>query len=264
LNFGLWLAKGSEVLRSFLLNFGLWLSEILRSLFLNLRLRLSKFESGRSRLSRRLVKSRLALSGDNRLFDCQRLLWSFCLLELLLCFTCRGTEAELHHAFMLLSLTEIIVSERTSILLRDRNLRCGLIESFNLLSHNGELAWIQQLGILEFVAISILSGEVKNKIPLIIVGVELGISHVLIQSGVGQVVRAKSEIVRALNDGIVVGIQIDSGVVQISASKLGTSNMDCAIVTVSEEDRSLDWAEEESGVLTLVNCDLRYEKERLQ
>lgn len=59
---------------------------------------------------------------------------------------------------------------------------------------------------------------------------------------VGEVVGGESHVLARLNNWIVVSVQVDCGVIQISASELGAGDVNCAVVAVSEKDAALDRA----------------------
>ena len=89
---------------------------------------------------------------------------------------------------------------------------------------------------LDFVTIGVLSSEVKDQVPFVAVRVELSISEVRLQLRVSQVVRGEGEVVGALDDRIVGSIEVDGRVVEIPTSELRASDVDNAVLAVSEED----------------------------
>jgi len=85
--------------------------------------------------------------------------------------------------------------------------------------------------------------------------------HVLVQMRVCHVIRRNRNICGALDDRFIHNVEINRRIVQVSASKLTAGNMNSAVLTIPEEDWLFDGSNDESGILTSVDCHLyRYLK----
>lgn len=66
----------------------------------------------------------------------------------------------------------------------------GWVISIKFLSHHGELGRVE-----EFVVLSaVFSGEIKDQVPLVVLGVQASSPCLLIEQGVGHVVGSKLEV----------------------------------------------------------------------
>ena len=63
--------------------------------------------------------------------------------------------------------------------------------------------------VLFLVSCLVVFSEVENEVPSVVVRVEMGFSHVLVEMGVSEVVRPNCKIAGALDDRIVVCIEVD-------------------------------------------------------
>ena len=70
------------------------------------------------------------------------------------------------------------------------------------------------------------------------------------------VVWGKHQVGGAFDNWIVRGVQLNCRICEVAAPKLGATHSYFAILTISEEYRSLDWPYEELGVFASVNGDL--------
>jgi hypothetical protein len=74
------------------------------------------------------------------------------------------------------------------------------------------------------------------------------------------IIRSKNEIRRTLNDRLVSDIQVNSGVFQISASKLRASNRDFTVGAIPDKDRLFCWPDEELSVGASIDGNLKVKK----
>jgi len=79
---------------------------------------------------------------------------------------------------------------------------------------------------------------------------------VLVEHGVGHIVWRNCDVCGAFNHWIVGDVQINVRVVQVSTAELTAGHVDRAVLAVPEADRLLDWPDDESSILTAVDCDL--------
>jgi len=70
------------------------------------------------------------------------------------------------------------------------------------------------------------------------------------------VVWGKHQVGGAFDNWIVRGVQLNCRICEVAAPKLGATHSYFAILTISEEYRSLDWPYEELGVFASVDLDL--------
>ena len=108
-----------------------------------------------------------------------------------------------------LSIIGIVVWQRSTIALRQRQCEWRCIVTFYLLGHHLEDCGVEGLKVLELIAISISLSKVKDQVPPVAVGVQFSTYHVLVQMRVTQVVRAKSESLTGFDDGITGTVQVN-------------------------------------------------------
>lgn len=85
---------------------------------------------------------------------------------------------------------------------------------------------------------------------------EIGAEGVLVQKTVLQIVWSELESARALDYGVVWGVEEEFRIIQVSASELGTSDRDLAFLGVPDKDGCFDSPDIEGCVLAAIYLDL--------
>ena len=80
-----------------------------------------------------------------------------------------------------LSIIGIVVWQRSTIALRQRQCEWRCIVTFYLLGHHLEDCGVEGLEVLKLVAIGICLSEIEHEVPPVVVRVKLGSSHVLVE-----------------------------------------------------------------------------------
>ena len=101
--------------------------------------------------------------------------------------------------------------------------------------------------------------EILRWVGNVLTWIEAGCDSVLVEEWISEIIWSERQIVRALNNWLIIGVKEDLGIVQISAPKLRAGHTDSAVAAITEENWTFDWSDVKSGIFTFVDHNLETE-----